>query len=106
MLNSKGVLFSFIFEYLLDIEGVFGPVPVPFGFPVLLSVCERSEVQRVVLVAQPRAVITVKLTEPPPVFLDGRVLLHQQGLRDVLLIVPDHHVPLKLGHKPVRTTRG
>lgn len=73
---------------------------------MLLSVRERSEVQCVVLVAQARTVITVKLTEPPPVFLDGRVLLHQQGLRDVLLIVPDHHVPLKLGHKPVRTTRG
>lgn len=28
--------------------------------------------------------------------LDGRVLLHQKRLGNIFLIVPDHHVPLKL----------
>lgn len=55
-----------------------------------------SEVQSVPLVPQPRAVLAVELTEPAPVLLDGRVLLHQQGLGDVRLVVPDHHVALKL----------
>lgn len=45
---------------------------------------------------QPRAVLAVELTEPAPVLLDGLVLLHQQRLGDVPLIIPDHHVALKL----------
>lgn len=45
---------------------------------------------------QPWAVLSVELAEPATVPLDGRVLLHQQRLGDVLLIVPDHHIPFKL----------
>lgn len=55
-----------------------------------------SEVQSVPLVLQPRAVLAVELTEPAAVLQDGRVLLHQERLGDVGLVVPDHHVPLKL----------
>ena len=55
-----------------------------------------SEVQTVALELQPWAVLTVELTEPAPVLLDGWVLLHQKRLGDVLLIIPDHHVALKL----------
>lgn len=62
----------------------------------LLPKIGRSEVQSVVLELQPRAVLTVELTEPAPVLLDGWVLLHQERLGDVLLIIPDHHVTLKL----------
>lgn len=57
---------------------------------------ERSEVQSVLLVLEPGAVLAVKLTEPAPVPLDGAVLLHQYRLSHVLLIVPDHHVSLEL----------
>lgn len=63
---------------------------------LLLHRGERSPVQGVMLVAQLRAVLTVELTEPAPVSLDGRVLLHQHGPGDVRLIVPNHHIPLKL----------
>jgi len=57
---------------------------------------EGSEVQRVPLVGQPGTARAVELTVPAPVFLDGQVLLHQEWLGDVLLVVPDHHVTLKL----------
>lgn len=56
----------------------------------------RSEVQSVTLVLQSWAVLAVELTEPAAVLLDGRVLFHQERLGDVRLVVPDHHVPLKL----------
>lgn len=56
----------------------------------------HSEVQCVMLVPQSGAVVTVELTEPAAVLLNSWVLFHQHGLGDVLLIVPDHHVSLKL----------
>ena len=55
------------------------------------------------LETQPGAVVAVELAEPASVLLDGRVLLHQQGLGDVRLVVPDHHVPFKLKHKTNQT---
>lgn len=55
-----------------------------------------SEVQGVVLVLKRRAVFAVELLIPEPMLPNGGVLLHQQRVGDVLLIVPDHHVSLKL----------
>lgn len=42
------------------------------------------------------AVLAVELGEPAPVPQDGGIFLHQQRIGEELLVVPDHHVPLKL----------
>lgn len=71
-------------------------LPIRVDAHLVSRPCVCSEVQRVVLEAQTWAVLAVELTKPAAVFLDGRVLFHQQRFRDILLIVPNHHVPLKL----------
>lgn len=55
-----------------------------------------SEVQVVVLVLQPGTVFTVELTEPASVLQDGGVFFGEQRFGDVLLVVPNHDITIKL----------
>lgn len=47
----------------------------------------------------PRALLAVELGIPAPVLLDAGVLPDQQWLGQVLFVIPDGDIPLKLGGK-------
>lgn len=56
-----------------------------------------SPVQALLLCQEPRALLAVELGIPAPVLLDAGVLSDQQRLGQILFVIPDGYIALKLG---------
>lgn len=69
----------------------------------LLAVLQRavgsSPVQALLRRRGPHALLAVELREPAPVLLDARILSDQQRLKQVLFVIPDGYISLKLGRE-------
>lgn len=64
---------------------------------LLQQAARSSPVQALLLRREPGALLAVELGEPAPVLLDAGVLSDQQRLGQVLFVIPDGYIALKLG---------
>ena len=64
-----------------------------------------SPVQALLLRQDPRALLAVELGVPAPVLLDAGVLSDQQRLGQILFVIPDGYIALKLGGRRMVSVR-
>ena len=110
-INPTGVLkdVSYVKPYHIPLRNV----ALDFYDHLLSSVLHSTtwyrdilQLQRVDRPQRPAGVLRVELAEPAAVPEDGGVLSHQRRPRQMVLVVPDSHVTLKLPHKQNGTSLG